>query len=134
MFCTSNKGTPVFVPQDEKGICDKTKAVEFVTDSTRGLKVNINSHPTCLYPNEYLIMGDVSDTIEISSLVPSGLEDRIDIYEGEFTLVGTGKVKFPSTIKWDWESKNPEYLDTIYQFRIVNGLGHMSAFGSIPVA
>ena len=130
MFCTSDEGFPIFVPQDKNGICDRSEASAVVTDSTRGLKVRIDSHPTCLYPNEYLIMGEVSDNIEISSLIPSVIEDRIDVYEGEFTLVKGGNVTFPSTIKWSWNSETSYSRGATYQFRIVNGLGYMNAFGA----
>lgn len=133
MFCTSDEGFPIFVPQDKNGVCDRSEASAVVTDNTRGLKVRIDSHPTCLYPNEYLIIGEVSDDIEISSLVPSIIEDRIDVYEGEFTLVREGNVTFPSTIKWSWNSETSYSRGATYQFRIVNGLGYMNAFGAQPI-
>lgn len=135
MFCTSDEGVPIFVPQNKNGVCDRSEASTVVTDITRGLKVRVDSHPTCLYPNEYLIMGEVSDDIRINSLVPgTTVEDRIDVYEGEFTLVEGGNVTFPSTIKWSWNSVTSYSRGTTYQFRIVNGLGYIDAFRTQPAA
>lgn len=140
---------PFFVPENS-GSYNQEAGEEIITDNSRGLKFRIDSDPSTLYPNEYLVMGELQHSVTILNLAPSGLDDRIDVYEGEFQFDSFDPnlyVEFPGSLKWDMRQIEgiqsisfyginlrcqPTGYDDVYHYRIVNGLAQIQLFSAIP--
>lgn len=135
---------PFFVPENS-GSYNQEAGEEIITDNSRGLKFRIDNNPSTLYPNEYLVMGELQHSVEIVNLAPSGLANRIDVYEGEFQLSTSDPslyVQFPRSLRWDQESLSLGSLVGtnlrfhgveygVYHYRIVNGLAQVRLFSAI---
>lgn len=137
---------PFFVPENS-GSYNQEAGEEIITDDSRGLKFRIDSDPSTLYPNEYLVMGELQHSVEIVNLSPSRLANRIDVYEGEFQISTSDPglyVQFPGSLKWDRESLSLDSSSIVgtrvrfysveygvYHYRIVNGLAQVRLFSAI---
>lgn len=127
MFGVSSTGKPVFIPEDENGKYSENNQIEILTNSSNGLKIRVDSNPSVLYPNEYLQIGTVSQPVSILRLQNGKDDSRANVYEGEFKIVQSGSVTFPSTVRWHYLTE-PNLQNYTYQFRIVQGFGILVGF------
>lgn len=143
-------GGMFYAREDENGIVkpqftpegtSQDNGLELLTDEARGLKVRIDNNPTTLYPNEYLVMGEIQGPVEILNLTPSGIPNRVDVYEGEFSIPlesvdywGNPRyyVKFPATLKWSGRVMY-EYSNFYWDFFGEAELGEPASLYILPL-
>lgn len=112
---------------------------EIKTGIIPGMKLVVDSNPKKLIPGEYTYIGTISDRNVKFTTIISYTQDHVETYAGEFSLGYGGSITFPTTIRWDNESRMhradlPYDPNVSYRYLIQNGLGKIEAFASANAA